>query len=80
VMFTISSFWKISMHTAGVAGFSTALVYVFGASAAWAFAALALVAWARLRRRKHVASQLLAGACAGALVTAFVFGWLARWL
>jgi hypothetical protein len=79
VMFTISSFWKISMHMAGVGGFSTALVYVFGPGALWAFVCLIPVAWARLRRRKHVPSQLLAGACAGALVTIFVFGWLGSW-
>jgi hypothetical protein len=79
VMFTVSSFWKISMHMAGVGGFSTALVYVFGPGALWAFAALIPVAWARLRRRKHIPSQLLAGACAGAVVTGFVFGWLGRW-
>jgi hypothetical protein len=80
VMFTVSSFWKISMHMAGVAGFSAALVFVFGPAASWAFASLVPVAWARLRRRKHGPSQLLAGACAGALVAGFVFGRLGRWL
>jgi hypothetical protein len=53
VIFSISSFWKISMHMAGVGGFSTALVFVFGAPALWAFLSLLLVAWARLHRRKH---------------------------
>jgi hypothetical protein len=75
-MFSISSFWKISMHMAGVGGFSTALVFVFGAPALWAFLALLLVAWARLHRRKHNISQLVAGALARVLVTASVFGWL----
>ena len=76
VMFSISSFWKISMHMAGVGGFSTALVFVFGALALWAFLSLALVAWARLYRRKHTVLQLVAGALAGVLVTLLVFGWL----
>ncbi len=48
VMFSISSFWKISMHMAGVGGFSTALVFVFGAPALWAFLSLPLVSWAHL--------------------------------
>jgi hypothetical protein len=76
VMFTISSFWKISMHMAGVGGFSTALVFVFGVPALWAFLSLPLVAWARLHRRKHDIPQLIAGALAGAVVTMLVFGWL----
>jgi hypothetical protein len=76
VMFSISGFWKISMHMAGVGGFSTALVFVFGAPALWAFLSLLLVAWARLHRRKHNVPQLIAGAVAGVLVSALVFGWL----
>jgi hypothetical protein len=75
-MLTISSFWKISMHMAGVGGFSTALVFVFGAPALWAFISLPLVAWARLHRRKHTPAQLVAGALAGALVTFLIFSWM----
>lgn len=80
LMFSISSFWKISMHMAGVGGFSTALVFVFGASALWMFLSLPLVAWARLHRRKHNVPQLIAGALAGALVTILVFGYLGKFL
>jgi hypothetical protein len=76
VMFSISSFWKISMHLAGVGGFCTALVFVFGAPAGWAFLSLPLVAWARLHRRKHNIPQLISGALAGIIVTILVFGWL----
>ena len=74
VMFIISIFWKISMHMAGVGGFATALVFVFGAPALWAFLSLPLVAWARLHRRKHTPAQLAAGAIAGIAVVLFVFG------
>ena len=80
VMFTISSFWKISLHMAGVGGFSTALFFVFGPPALWAFLSLPLVAWARLHRKKHTPAQLAAGAIIGALVTILVFGWLGQWL
>ena len=79
-MFAISSFWKISLHMVGVSGFSTALVFVFGAPALSAFLALPLVAWARWKRRKHTVAQLIAGALAGTLITALVFGWLGQWL
>jgi hypothetical protein len=80
IMFTISSFWKISLHLVGVGGFSTALVFVFGAPALMAFLSLPLVAWARWKRRKHTVAQLIAGALAGTLITALVFGWLGQWL
>ena len=72
-MLTISSFWKISLHMAGVGGFSTALLFVFGLPALWALLSLPLVAWARLHRRKHTPAQLIAGAMAGALVATLVF-------
>jgi hypothetical protein len=78
VMFTISNFWKISMHMAGVSGFSTALVFVFGDLAFLAFLSLPLIAWARLERRKHTPAQLGAGALAGILVTILVFGLIGR--
>ena len=78
-MLTISSFWKISLHMAGVGGFSTALLFVFGIPAIWAFLSLPLVAWARLHRRKHTPTQLVAGAIAGALVTVLIFGWVGKW-
>ncbi|MFQ5341847.1 MAG: hypothetical protein ACE5F6_09920 [Anaerolineae bacterium] len=74
-MFTISSFWKVSLHMVSVSGFSTVLVYVFGPGAWWAFLSLPLVAWARLYRKKHTPAQLLAGAIGGILITAAVFTW-----
>ncbi len=79
-MFSISTYWKISLHMVGVAGFATALLIVYGPVAAWTYLALPLVAWARLRRRKHTVPQLVAGALGGAAITAVVFGWLAPWL
>jgi hypothetical protein len=78
IMIIISSFWKISLHMAGVGGFSTALVFVFGAPALFAFISLPLVAWARMHRRKHTILQLTAGATAGILITAIVFGVMIR--
>ena len=72
-MLTISNFWKISLHMAGVGGFSIALLFVFGLPSSWALLSLPLVAWARLHRRKHTIAQLVAGAMVGALVTTLVF-------
>jgi membrane-associated phospholipid phosphatase len=71
-MFTISNFWKISLHMVSVGGFASLLVYVFGPGVWWLFLGLPLVAWARLYRRKHTPAQLFAGALAGILITALV--------
>jgi len=72
IMFTISSQWKISLHMVGVSGFSTLLLYVFGAGVWWTFLSLPLVAWARLYRKKHTVGQLVAGAAGGIFITAIV--------
>ena len=74
-MFTISNFWKISLHMVGVSGFATLLTYVFGPAAAWTFLSLPVVAWARLYRKKHTPAQLVAGALGGALITTLVLVW-----
>ncbi|MDQ7029930.1 MAG: hypothetical protein Q9O62_09235 [Ardenticatenia bacterium] len=71
-MLVISSFWKISLHMVGVAGFATLLVYTFGPALALSYVALLPVAWARLVRRKHTPAQLVAGAVAGLAITASV--------
>ncbi len=76
-MMTVSSFWKVSLHMAGVSGFSTALVILFGAPAMAAFLSLPLVAWARYQRKKHSLLQLAAGAIAGITITSLVFTWFA---
>lgn len=75
-MFTISNFWKISLHMVSVSGFATLLVYAFGRWAAVMYLALPLVAWARLYRKKHTPAQLVAGALAGLGITWAVLGWL----
>lgn len=71
-MFTISNFWKISLHMVGVSGFSTLLVYAFGMGVGWVFLSLPLVAWARLQRKKHTPLQLVAGSLGGVVITALV--------
>ncbi len=77
IMFTISNYWKISLHMVGVSGFSVLLMAIFGPGAWWTLLSLPLVAWARLRRRKHDIWQLLAGAVGGATITAVVLCTLA---
>lgn len=75
-MFTISNFWKISLHMVTVGGFSVLLMTVFGTNVWWVWLSLPVVAWARLHRKKHTLAQLWAGAVLGAGITAAVL-WLA---
>lgn len=79
-MFAISGLWKISLHMVGVSGFSIALVFVFGAPALISLLSLPLVAWARWHRRKHTIPQLIAGALAGGIITALVFGYSGQFI
>ncbi|WXG43458.1 MAG: hypothetical protein WED04_05375 [Promethearchaeati archaeon SRVP18_Atabeyarchaeia-1] len=69
----VSFFWKISVHTTGIAGPVTGLTYVFGWIAALLYLLLLPVAWARLRLKAHSLSQVVGGAVAAVLVTFIVY-------
>ncbi len=71
-MFTISNFWKISLHMVSVSGFATLLAFTLGPQASWTFVWLPVVAWARWHRKKHTPAQLVAGAVLGVAITAGV--------
>jgi len=68
-MLTISTFWKISLHTGGVGGFAAALTWFFGPIWALTFLAVPLVGWARVHRRRHTWTQVIVGGVVGAAVT-----------
>lgn len=68
-MMTISSFWKISLHAGGVAGFAAFLTWMFGPVWALTFLALPLIGWARVHRKRHTWAQVVAGGVVGASVT-----------
>lgn len=65
--------WKISAHTAGIAGPATALYMVFGDVALPAFLFLVPVFALRLKLKAHDAWQLIAGAIISAAVTYAVY-------
>ena len=72
MMMTISSFWKISLHAGGVAGFAAFLTWMFCPVWALAFLALPLIGWARVYRKRHNWAQVWAGGIVGASVTLIV--------
>ncbi|MFX1475591.1 MAG: hypothetical protein ACFFCO_09000 [Promethearchaeota archaeon] len=70
-----SLFWKVSAHTAGVAGPITALVWVYGLIAVPFFLLACIVGWARWCQALHTVAQLIGGAIIAILVTGSVY-WL----
>ncbi len=61
--------WKMSAHAMGAAGAVAGLTYAFGAPVLPAYALIPVVGWARLRLRAHTLGQVVAGACAGIVLT-----------
>jgi membrane-associated phospholipid phosphatase len=66
LMLAITLFWKISAHTASVAGVAALAVMLIGAAALPLLALVPLLAWARLRLKRHTLMQTVAGALLGA--------------
>lgn len=64
----ITLFWKISMHTTAVAVLAVLAGFVIGKGALLLIWVIPLVAWARLRLRRHTLGQTIAGALLGALL------------
>ena len=68
--------WKVSIHTAVVAGAVVVLILVFGPALVVFAPAVALVAWARVEVGDHTAPQTLAGAVLGGSIAAVFFSLL----
>lgn len=69
----VTLFWKLSIHTAVVAGAITILVLVFGPTLLVLAPLVALVCWARVAVHDHTPAQTVAGVALGATVAAVVF-------
>lgn len=75
VFMCINLWWKISLHTAFVAGSATVLVMLYGWIAVAVLALVPLMAWARMELKHHSLAQVAAGALLAALTVVVVF-WL----
>ena len=71
----ITFFWKISLHSMGVAGPTAAMVYIFGYPGLLFLFPLLMVMWSRIYLNKHTPAQVVVGAVSG-----FVFTWLQFWI
>jgi hypothetical protein len=73
VVSVVNIFWKISAHTAGVAGPTTALVYVYGTTLLPIYVLTLLTFWVRLKMKAHSISQLIAGIIVAIFITSIVY-------
>ena len=72
VTLTITTFWKISIHTATAGGTLAVHILEYG-PALWAGLALvAAVGWARVALRDHTTAQVTAGSLVGFTIAAEV--------
>ncbi len=68
-LFVITLWWKVSAHTAALAGISVLALGTLGASA-WPLAAgVPLVAWSRVKLQRHTLSQTIVGSALGLLIS-----------
>jgi membrane-associated phospholipid phosphatase len=78
ILFFINLYWKISIHSMGVAGPAVALIYVFGLSGLIFSLIIPLVMWSRLYLKKHTLFQVILGALLGLILTALQIHYLIR--
>lgn len=66
LMLAVTLFWKISAHSASLAGMVMLALSLFGAVALPLVVAVPVVGWARVHLRRHSLMQVIAGALLGA--------------
>jgi membrane-associated phospholipid phosphatase len=71
--FMITFVWKISTHTAGVAGPITALIFVFGPSVLPLHILSVVMVWSRVKLGAHTLTQAVAGVLVAIAVTSCVY-------
>ena len=67
LLFSITLQWKISVHTTAAASFTVLMCSLAGATALPLVGLILLVAWARMRLKRHTLAQTVAGALLGSL-------------
>ena len=72
-MLAITFVWKISAHTAGIAGPTTALAFVLGVWILPLYVLSIVMIWARVKLRAHTLAQAVGGFIVALAVTSFVY-------
>jgi len=61
ILLLVNSFWKVSVHSAGVTGPIFALIFVFGLMVLPLSLMIVLVSWSRIKLKKHTFTQTFVG-------------------
>ncbi len=69
ILLLVTLRWKISGHTTAISSFAVLCCLLMGPAAAPMVLSVPLVAWARVRLRRHTLAQTIAGAVLGLLTT-----------
>lgn len=70
IVLIISIYWKISLHSMGIAGPAVFLIYLFGVPGLiFSLILLSSVMWSRVYLKRHTVSQVIMGALFGLLFT-----------
>jgi len=72
----ITFFWKISVHTAGIAGPSTMFILTYGLNLLPIYFLTAASIWARMRLKAHTFAQALLGATTAIVITTITYVFL----
>jgi hypothetical protein len=70
LLWAVTLRWQISAHSAAAAGLAVLALGLLGSAAAPVAIGVPLIAWARIRLRRHTLAQTIAGAALGAAVLA----------
>lgn len=77
ILFAITMFWQVSVHTAAAASTGTVLVLAIGPTMGAVLALVPVVGWARMHLRRHTLAQVIVGALIGcASIIWIMHGWL----
>lgn len=70
IVLLISIYWKISLHSMGIAGLAVFMIYIFGVTGLiFSLIILPSVMWSRLYLKRHTVSQVIMGALLGLFLT-----------
>lgn len=75
IVFLINLYWKISVHSMGVAGPTTALIFGFGPIGSIFGLLIPIVMWSRVYLKKHTIAQTILGSSLGFILTALQIYW-----
>ncbi len=68
IFFLITLRWKISLHSAAAGGLTVLSFSALSSTGLWIVLIVPLIAWARVRLRRHTLAQTVGGAALGAAI------------